>query len=77
MCFIASGMCSNISLPNLILLGRGGERKRDIWACSFAYHCFFMSDTCPRAVIFGDVVLVFIAKAPRALGTGFEVCKSK
>lgn len=70
-------MCHNLSLPNLILLGRGGERRRDIRVCSSAYRCFSMSDACPRAVIFGDLVPVFIVKAPRAGGAGFEVCKSK
>ena len=77
MCFVAAGICCNLSLPNLILLGREGERRRDEWVCSFAYHCFLMIDACPRAVIFGELVPVFIAKAPTALGAGFQVCKSK
>lgn len=70
-------MCCNLSLPNLILMGRGSERRRDIRVCSFAYRCVFMSDACSRAVIFGEVVLVFIVKALRAGGAGFEVCKSE
>ena len=69
-------MCGNLDLPDLILLGRGSKGRRDLQVCSFA--CVgFLCDSCPRAVIFGESVLVFIVKAPRALGTGFEVCKSK
>lgn len=47
MCFVAAGMCCNISLLNLILLGRGGERRRDIEVCSSVYPCIFVSDACP------------------------------
>lgn len=51
MCFKAAGMHCNLSLPDLILLGRGGKRSRDVWVCS---HCCFTSDAQLRAVIFGE-----------------------
>lgn len=66
-------MCCNPSLPHLILMGRGSERRRDTQERSFSSHCFFMSDACSRAVIVGEVLLVLIAKALRDGGVGFEV----